>query len=80
MDVIKVLGAGKLDSLESHLRGQTTNDKSEVVRRARGRTQALHLLNDKFLQTSIVQKSLGLLVQESLVGGTTSFSNKLRQT
>ncbi len=73
---VEVFGRGELDGLEAGFGRGTTDDDHEVIGRARGGAQMLHLVDDERLQALRVQQRLGLLKQEGFVGRTAALGDK----
>ena len=67
--VVEVPRGGELHRLQARLGGGAADDEREVVRRARGGPERLHLLDEELLERGGVQQRLRLLVEVRLVRG-----------
>jgi hypothetical protein len=65
---VVVAGRGELHRLEVGLRRGAADDGRDVVRRAGGRAQVLHLVDQELLQLARLEERLGLLPEHGLVG------------
>ncbi len=67
---------GQLDGLHRGLGGGAADDDRQVVRRASGRAEALHLFGQESDERLRVQDGLGLLIQVALVRGATALRDE----
>ena len=73
---VVVMRRGQLDGLHGRLGGGTADDEREVIRRARGGAERLHLLGQERDERLRIQDSLGLLVEVTLIGGASALRNE----
>ena len=73
---VVVMGRGQLDGLHGRLGGGAADDEREVIRRARGGAERLHLLGQELDEGLRVQDGLGLLVEVALVGGASALGDE----
>jgi hypothetical protein len=72
-----IFGGGELNSLESHLRGEATDDDGKVVGWTGGGTDRLNLLLQKGHDgLCVAHQGSGLLVEKGLVGGPPSLGHE----
>ncbi len=64
---VVVTRRGELDGLQAGLGRRAADDDRDVVRGARGRAEALHLLDEERLEAGGVQERFRLLVERALV-------------
>ena len=73
---VVVMGRGQLDGLHGRFGGRAADDEREVVRRARGGAERLHLLGQELDEGLRIQDGLGLLVEVALVGRTAALGDE----
>ena len=73
---VEVAGAGQLGGLDRDLGAGAADDHGEVVRRAGGRAERLHLLEQPGQQRLLVEQRLGLLEQVALVGAAAALGHE----
>lgn len=70
------MGGGQLGGLQRELRGRTTNDNRQVIRRAGRRPQAFDLPPQEVQHPLLIQERFGLLVEEGLIGTPTTLGHE----
>ena len=73
---VVVMGRGQLDGLHGRFGGRAADDEREVIRRARGGAERLHLLGQELDEGLRVQDGLGLLVEVALIGRTAALGDE----
>ena len=73
---VEITGRGELGRLDRELGRGATDDDREVVRRAGGGAEGLHLVEHPRDERRLVQERLGLLVEEALVGAATTLGHE----
>ena len=73
---VVIMGRGQLDGLHGRLGGGAADDEREVIRRARGGAERLHLLGQELDEGLRIQDGLGLLVEVALVGRTAALGDE----
>ena len=73
---VEVVRRRQLGGLDGQLRRRAADHDGEVIRRAGGGAQRLHLLEDERQQRRLVEQRLGLLVEVRLVGAATALGDE----